>query len=340
VETDGDVSHPALAVLTPSEFDAAMEAFLVWKSTPWASVPWRHEVGLVYDAATDTARELPKGEHRAYGELLPSEIPMTLDLLHVDGSAGYVADLKGSSFGGHAHVSEHAQLATNALAVARAFMLDEVHVYLLNMDAGTITPHEHVYDAAGLDGIAAQQVARLARIPDSTPQPGAHCADLYCPALTVCPATQRTVALAVSAPDPTWATTAPTTPEHALWLRDGADVLEEMAKEWKARARAYADANNGVPLPDGRVWRRTDVERETIVLDGPGGAEAEDALRRAGVAIEVKRTATKGAIEKAIAARGLKGKELKAAIEEVLVPLRVAGATRTTTIPTYRESKS
>lgn len=339
VDPAGD-SAAALAALDEAEVEQVHEWFAAWKRSAWADVPWQHEVAVAYDVETDTARELGVGRG-AYGDVDYSrEIPGAADLIYLDAHSLTVCDIKTGFGKGAEHVSQHSQLRLLALMAARLHMRDRVTIQVLRIDGPTLEATEHAIDATELDAIAAEVRALWAAIPGAEPQPGEHCTALWCPAVTVCPATQRVVALATVAPDPSWAVTEPTTPEHALWLRDGAALLEEMAEAWKARARAYADANNGIPLPDGKVWRRTDTERETIVLDGPGGAEAEDALRRAGVEVEVKRTATKGAIEKAVAAKGLKGKALREAVEEILVPLRVAGATRTVTIPRYEAKKA
>ena len=54
-------------------------------------------------------------------------------------------------------------------------------------------------------------------------------------------------------------------------------------------------------------------------------------------ALEPKINVSKAGIERELKAQGLKGKELKQKLDSVMSELRAAGATRTTTIDSYRE---
>jgi hypothetical protein len=54
-------------------------------------------------------------------------------------------------------------------------------------------------------------------------------------------------------------------------------------------------------------------------------------------AVEVKYSTSKAAIERSLKAQGLKGKELKAKMDELLSDLRASGVMRVATIETFRE---
>jgi type I restriction-modification system DNA methylase subunit len=163
---------------------------------------------------------------------------------------------------------------------------------------------------------------------------------MWCPAVTVCPTTTKLAVRALGeVARQEFSLTTPKSDEHALYLRDGAELLAELAERMKKAAREYCDAKGGVTLPNGRVWTKVEQERETINLNGPGGAEARDIIEReAPGTVEVAYKTSKEAIKKVLAKQtGQSGKQLNAALEQVLVPLRTAGAIRTTTITKYEE---
>lgn len=80
-------------------------------------LPTVSEIALVYDAATDTARRIEGKGHRDYGDLLPTEIPTTLDYVWVRDDRVDVIDLK-TGKRQNAHVE---QLNIQGLAAARFF---------------------------------------------------------------------------------------------------------------------------------------------------------------------------------------------------------------------------
>lgn len=97
------------------------------------------EVALAYDVETDTARELGRGEGRAYDSVTESEIPATLDVVGcrpiVDGRRGLVIDWK-SGFSTRRKIEHVVQLDFGALCVARAFGCDIVEVQLIHVHEG------------------------------------------------------------------------------------------------------------------------------------------------------------------------------------------------------------
>lgn len=88
----------------------------------WLSLhprPTAVEVAIIYNAYTDTAREVKGAGHRNYGTLDPGDIPTTLDLVWTspDSDVVTVRDLKTGSRS-HAHVE---QLEIQALAASRLY---------------------------------------------------------------------------------------------------------------------------------------------------------------------------------------------------------------------------
>lgn len=344
-----DMSVPGVAekldALTDSEQETVLEWWTQWQATEWAQVPWRNEVAFAYDVASDTARELTTNGHRDYSSLTAGEVPGTADLVHIEDGVVWIADQKTGFQGNLEPVAQHAQLRFLALAACRAYLCDRARIVLLHLDGEEVLASAADLDADELDAIAAEVRAEVATIPGSAPKPGAHCADLYCPALAVCPHTKAlaTHATAAITLRPEWLHPVPTTDEHALFLRDGARALEKLAEAWEAAARAYADVRNGIINPaTGKVWAAREVSVERIALNGPGGAEAIDLLDRlAPGAAERKVQASKTAAREAFGkTHGLTGKALDEAFEaQVLVPLRVMGAVSNQSHMKWQERK-
>lgn len=95
------------------------------------------EIALAFDCETGAVRELGRGRGRAYGDVKPSEIPATLDVVRiavVDGRRiGLVVDWKTGWTMRGKKVSGNWQLDFGALLVMRAFECDEVHVQLIHV---------------------------------------------------------------------------------------------------------------------------------------------------------------------------------------------------------------
>jgi hypothetical protein len=151
-----------------------------------ADVPAAVEIAIVYDAAADTARALPRGKHRDYGELGPMELPTTLDLVWLADDHVVVRDLKTGSRS-HAKIE---QLYIQALAASRLYGVERARV-------GFLWARKTKCEADPLDEIGPGELEAeswraasvMRRLPMAEPQPGAHC--WFCPAKEVCPAQSR-----------------------------------------------------------------------------------------------------------------------------------------------------
>lgn len=91
------------------------------------------ECAMAYDVSSDTARALGNINWRDYRDLRPFEIPMTIDLIIYGESRIIVVDYKG--YEEVTTAAENPQLATGALAVARASGRDEIIVAIVYLGA-------------------------------------------------------------------------------------------------------------------------------------------------------------------------------------------------------------
>lgn len=161
------------------------------------------EVALAYRPADDTARLIGQGLERDYSTVALDEIPLTIDLAGKRQDHGVVRDYKT----GHRNVSRAGvnwQMVGAALAVSRAFDLDEIEAEVIY-----VRPGRDVYrDTAHLSGLdlagAAAELralmprvernrARLANGEHVEPTEGDWCT--YCPSKWACPAKVGTLRL-------------------------------------------------------------------------------------------------------------------------------------------------
>jgi hypothetical protein len=166
-------------------------------------LPTRHtEIVVAYDVATDTASIHPDIVKRGYPAASgPLVVWMTLDLvaLSEDGPARRALVCDHKLFAAQGDPKKHGQLLTQALAVARAFGLDEVTIAISYLGTGWVDIA--TVDALDLDMHAErlrdlhETIGQLAKLPASElrPTPGPHCK--HCPAFMGCPAQSATVAM-------------------------------------------------------------------------------------------------------------------------------------------------
>lgn len=308
---------------------------------------WLCEVALAYRTTTDTARELGDVRGRAYPTTAPDEIVGTVDAVRVTAGRAIVIDWKTGD--DRQRLTEDAadnrQLRGYALAVSRAYGVDDVTVAVVRIGSSGVTCTAHDLDAFDLAHAADDLRRQLADVPTAHPAPGLHCA--RCPAVSVCPATiASTDQLAPRAAEGIDAPPEPVplvvTADNAAPLLARLRAVQAACDHVEAALRAYATTTpGGVPLPDGRRWGRVTSERSSIVLDGPEAAVALAVLDTHGVSDAVERTArtSRAAIERAVTAQGAKGKEKTSRVLAVLDELRACGAMRTAVVETFREAK-
>lgn len=343
-----DIERIAKKYGLDAEESARLErAFDGWTTSRVASLTdGTPEWGAGYDTATGTVVLLPRGEGRAAYDGLPDTvICATLDLVRVDGTckAGEVHDWKTGRTKLPA-AKQNWQLLFGAMLLARAYDLDTVRVYLHTVDEeGELRTSEGEVDAIEMDGIEAN-VTRWAREAAGEPEfhPGEHCTGLYCPMRATCPKT--TEATDELAPVPlTESVVYPLTgaiesAEQAQWILHRVKAVQAAVDLAEKAVRAYADQTGGIPADGGKLWGRhvdTWTEPDLSTLD-EGKLATLDRLELRG-AVEHKLSSTR--VKTALKERGLKGKGLDAAYEQVLVDLTEAGMTHEKSRAVYTARK-
>jgi len=308
-----------------------------WATTPLAAHQWEAEVAYAYDVKRDAARRIGVSMARKY-EVEAGEIAGTIDALCIEDEHALVVDWKtGSNFGnGPANATENWQLRLYALMVARTHRVDNVTVVICRITPDGVRTTEHTLDAMELDAVAAEVASLVKSVPSSQPRPGGHCT--RCRAVAVCPST--TAAMDVVAPA-TPVELKITSPEQASALLMRLRQVQAACETMEAMLKEYAANRNeeGIPLPGGKRWVRTSVDRESINLNGDSNAMGIAAISMAGAeaAIETKINVSKAGIERVLKAQGLKGKDLRAKMDALMSELRAADAVRMTTVDAYRE---
>lgn len=171
--------------------DRDLEAFpIARQAIGWlenVEVPTAVEVAIVYNALTDTAREVTGAGHRDYGTLAPGEIPTTLDLVWVEDDAVVVNDLKTGSKT-HAHVE---QLEIQSLAASRLYKRPRArHAFLWARKTKAERDPLVEMSEGDLEMESWRAASLVRRLPMARPETGDHC--WFCPlGKENCPAYSR-----------------------------------------------------------------------------------------------------------------------------------------------------
>lgn len=313
----GTAFHSAVETGT----DDGSDLYRAWRASDWSRVPWQHEVAYAYDGTT--ARVVGKGRASYPAD---ARFPGTADLVLVEPGLVTVADIKTGYQAQHdaTPAADVAQLRGLAVLAALAHGVERARIVILDVTAAGVDADDAYLD--GLDLLVEQERLDqlLAAIPTSKPQPGRHCTEPFpCPAVGVCPATERALSTV-----PTALVTADTAGAVVLALRQAEARIEAL---W-SQVRALAAATGRVELPDGAAYRRTTVEVEKIDAEGPRGLDAQRILTEHGLGgvVTLRVSATWEDVEETFKAAGLKGrglaKEREAKVEAVREALRAAGA--------------
>ena len=319
--------------------DEAMDLFAEWAawwgSTAMSAGKWQAEVAYAYDPHADKARCLGESMARKY-EVEGSEIAGTIDALLLEDDHAIVIDWKtGMDFAGMtADAADNWQLRLYALAVSRAHKVDTVKVMIVRITPHGVRTTEYTLDALELDAVAGEVASLVKAAPTSQPTPGSHCR--RCKVVAACPTTAvATTAIAPVEP----VELAITSPEQATAALVRLRQVQAACEQMESLLKAYAEANGGIALDNGKRWTKQSSERELISLNHADGPQGIDAINSygAGKALETKTTTSKAAIERELKAAGLKGKELRAKMDALMADLRAAGVVRTNQIDSWRE---
>ncbi len=179
-----DVSHddvdPHELAIAMGLYHGPLRGFL--DSRKWEAC----ELGLRYDAETDTATRGPRRGEPGYDEHGPMVLPGTLDLVAIADGALWVDDLKtGKQQNAHPE-----QLYAQAVAASRFYGINRVFVgFSFARKTKCDEPKWEPLDADRLDAEAGRLRRMLRMIP--TAEPVINDACVYCDARDACPAQQR-----------------------------------------------------------------------------------------------------------------------------------------------------
>lgn len=305
------------------------------------------EVTYAFDVSTRASRILGVDLDRRYEEagLLPTEIPVTVDLVERAHDVIAVYDWKTGAQRYRQGIEEHAQLRAGGMCAARTIGISSVRIIVAYLSEDGVDE-----SAAGLDefdfaAIEESLVAAHARVTSSPePRPGPHCADMWCPAIAACPSSaQATRELEEGARSPSAALLVPNAAairsrEQAATMLTKLKQIDAMSEAcWRA-LKAYVDANGPVPVGEDQEYAAVTKSRDSIRL-------SDDALRfLRGVLGEstdkaVKTTITKESIADATRALVGGGKKRTALEREVLQGLEQLGAVHVSTFTTHEVVK-
>lgn len=306
-----------------------------WSSTAMSAGKWQAEVAYAYDPHADKARCLGENMARRY-EVEAHEVAGTIDAMLLEDDHAVVIDWKtGQDFAGlTADASDNWQLRLYALAVSRAHRVDTVKVMIVRITPHGVRTTEYTLDALELDAVAGEVSSLVRSAPTSQPTPGSHCR--RCKVVAACPTTAAaTTAIAPVEP----VELAITSPEQATTALIRLRQVQSACEQMESLLKAYAEANGGIDLDNGKRWTKQSSERELISLNHADGALGIDAINSygAGKALETKTTTSKAAVERELKAAGFKGKELRAKMDALMADLRAAGVVRTNQIDSWRE---
>lgn len=243
--------------VSPDEVSALVDAELAHFAAMPIIEP-RTQVAFAYDPLTGKARELGAGLGRDYSGALPHEITGTADIVgRRPGGLLVVRDWKT----GRAHhvpaITENRQLQFLGLCLARVTGADEVAIEISRIRPEGVHDDGTELDALSLaaieDGLLDMHEKRM----KAKAKAGAHCADLWCPALHQCDAARDEAAQLVPVDRLTASIAA--NPSRAV---DAVRIARKLLDRFDDELKSYADSVGGIDLGDGYEWSGRDVPVE------------------------------------------------------------------------------
>jgi hypothetical protein len=361
----GNVIHEFLALVPTLGRDAALSAFLdeermACEAIDLDQIPqvdgagYAAEVAFAFDYDLGTAREIGRNIGRNYGDLAPTEIPLTVDVvgLGADGESVFVGDYKT----GHGKVTPSAingQLMIGGLAASRAYGRSRAEVAIIRVLDGI----EPFFDRASFDewdldafairirqGVTEAIAAREQLMAGGIPyfRAGDHCH--YCNAFPYCPA-QASLLYSIANQPSQWAAQVNqalrsdeerldselAVQAYSLWLR-AKEVVDRAGAQIYAYASEYPiDLGNGKVLGPVRSAREyLDGQVVHKVLTDLHGRDVADRA----VTLEATKAGLKDALRPIAASTGAKLSHLESA---TLAAVKEAGGIDRRESATVRE---
>lgn len=325
---------------------AAINLELVPHSTPGM---WASELAMVFDWAAGTGRFVKLAGHRQYGELGPTEIPGTADMVGQDEDCVIILDVKT----GHKWLGEpkdSLQLGSYAVTAASALGCTRARVGFLYVQEGE--EPRLVMDDIGPAELAemAERIAGVMRLVDWAktsgdyePRLGEHCT--YCPAQRACPAKVTlwnaflsnhldTAKVAIGGhldADGKAVLPIEKTPRALDLIKQVRAIADILEKETQDQVRAYGP----VPVEGKKDYVLAEVECSIEKLDGMVAGPVLDQMfpdmpDQVAAAVKTTVTVTKDAIDELVHLRAEKTKEkIGELTKTVLEAIREAGGSKT-----------
>lgn len=345
----GTVIHRFLCLVAEVGAEAAFglieEEFLdVCRSLDLDALPhskpetWAVEVAYAWDFVKDTARELYRGSgEREYAALGENEVAGTADLVGLDGETVIVLDVK-TGWSRLGTPAESLQLGFYAVAAARAYGCSRARVGWVRLADG-VPKYEHdELDEIDLAAMAERLKtivadAQFAEIDHQTTGAlklvsGDHCS--FCPSFLTCPA-KATLLRELAKQEPANDSELVLSAEQVPAMLDRLWAMEKVLERVKKAIDEYA-TGTPVKFPDGRIYGQQ--ERTTERIDPDIGKQVLAKLNGidfANECVEVKKTLTKAAIERALKSRLKPGEKFAPLERKTHEALRAAGGVKTST---------
>lgn len=298
------------------------------------------ELPMAWDCETKTARVLPSKGQRDYTAKRWTELVGTADIIIIGDDWVGCYDIK-TGIGARSKEAKTAgQLLTLGLCIARIRKVERVKIGFCHVEVGDWYVDEDELDCFDLLDVEDEldKLYREVLTGQMVPKPGHHCYSAWCPAASVCPATQATLAR-IDDEAHRHLPMVPTieSPEQAARVRIGLKLIEEKRKAWQEALEQYVLHQGAVEVSPG-VWFgavEKSSERVSISYQDLGllvEHMGEDAARDA---VEVRTSKT--AIESALKARQAKRGEGIAKARALYDELRPRGLMRASTYTTFSE---
>lgn len=241
---------------------------------------WEAEVAFAWDPDTDTATHLGNNIGRNYPR--DGRLCGAADIVSVtDDGVVIVWDIKT----GHSVDGVWPQMGALGLLAARAYGKTSVSLRVVHVTDDGVTVHERTMESFSLAAMAGTLGGNIENIASARPQPGTHCASMYCPHVSHCSATAsaveqliptdglvRTKVLSAAIVDQ----------EHAASVYVKLRAIEAAAEVVWGRLKEYGAANDGVLLGNGKKYAQCPTRGRNSI----DAKALEDLARRLGASSE------------------------------------------------------
>lgn len=318
--------------LAAGDASLVIRAYEAFATHPIAGVGWIPEVSFAYDPQTDTSRQLPVQHERDYSAAREGEICGTPDghLFDANARVVHVVDWKTGAGNNARDQLSDLQGVFNGLSLARAYGAREAVISEVDLTIDGPQIKQRVLNAQALNEAAVLIRALVAKIPDSEPQPGAHCSALWCPVQALCPATVRASHALLPGTHPAMRIE---TTEQATNVHLALQMARARFEMYAAELNRFTDDQGGSwTMTDGRTFRRSESHPRSIDLAVPG---AKEALVQLGFGRAIEETVSASSLLRAAQGPQVSKAAAEREVDQAFAALAELGAVRLGTTVTY-----